>query len=110
MSDADVAGRAKTCFVAMPITTPEAYADELGDKEHFAHVLAHLFKPALEAAGLTAIAPLSHQVYSGMTSRIRVRSRLNAWRVRAIAVIPAMRSRLMAVLRRVAMTWGSLPA
>jgi len=53
----DAEGSVKTCFVAMPITTPVAYAEELGDKEHFAHVLDHLFEPALEAAGLKAIAP-----------------------------------------------------
>ena len=36
--------------------------------------------------------------------------RLMAWMVRVTWVIPARRSRLMAVLRRVAMTWGPLPA
>ena len=41
----------------MPITTPSTYADELGDPEHFAHVLAHLFMPVLEEVGLTLIAP-----------------------------------------------------
>ena len=57
MSNADDEDRAKTCFVAMPITTPAAYAEELGDPEHFAHVLTHLFTPALQAAGLTVIPP-----------------------------------------------------
>jgi hypothetical protein len=52
-----VAGSGKTCFVAMPITTPATYVEKLGDPEHFAHVLAHLFTPALEAAGLTVIPP-----------------------------------------------------
>jgi hypothetical protein len=47
----------KTCFVAMPITTPNAYTEKLGDSDHFAHVLIHLFTPALEEAGLTAIPP-----------------------------------------------------
>jgi hypothetical protein len=41
----------------MPITTPTAYAEKLGDPDHFAHVLAHLFTPALQAAGLTVIPP-----------------------------------------------------
>jgi hypothetical protein len=47
----------KTCFVAMPISTPSAYIEKLGDPDHFAHVLIHLFTPALEEAGLTVIPP-----------------------------------------------------
>jgi len=47
----------KTCFVAMPITTPSAYTEKLDDSDHFAHVLIHLFTPALEEAGLTVIPP-----------------------------------------------------
>jgi hypothetical protein len=47
----------KTCFVAMPISTPGAYMEKLGDSDHFAHVLIHLFTPALEEAGLTVISP-----------------------------------------------------
>ena len=47
----------KTCFVAMPITTPASYVEKLGDPEHFAHVLTHLFVPALEEAGLAVILP-----------------------------------------------------
>lgn len=50
-------GTGKTCFVAMPVTTPESYVDNLGDSEHFAHVLEHLFKPALEQVGFTVIPP-----------------------------------------------------
>ena len=46
-----------TCFVAMPITTSSIYAEQLSDPEHFSHVLAHLLIPALEEAGLVAIAP-----------------------------------------------------
>lgn len=57
MSKSDAGGSAKTCFVAMPITTPATYAEKLGDPEHFAHVLTHLFTPALQGAGLTVIAP-----------------------------------------------------
>ena len=41
----------------MPITTPAAYAKQLGDPDHFAHVLVHLFTPALQAAGLEVRAP-----------------------------------------------------
>lgn len=41
----------------MPITTPGIYTEQLSDPEHFPHVLAHLFIPALEEAGLAAITP-----------------------------------------------------
>jgi hypothetical protein len=47
----------KTCFVAMPVTTPVSYADDLRDADHFSHVLKHLFTPALEQAGYTIIPP-----------------------------------------------------
>jgi nucleoside 2-deoxyribosyltransferase len=49
--------RQKKCFVAMPITTPASYADDLRDADHFAHVLTHLFTPALEQAGYVVIPP-----------------------------------------------------
>jgi hypothetical protein len=45
----------KTCFVAMPVSTPPQYADQ--DVDHFAHVLEHLFTPALEQAGYIVIPP-----------------------------------------------------
>lgn len=48
----------KTCFVAMPVTTPSFYAEKLNDHEHFPHILTHLFVPALEEVGLTVIPPL----------------------------------------------------
>jgi hypothetical protein len=47
----------KTCFVVMPITTPTAYVQESEDPEHFAHVLDHLFIPALESLGYQVILP-----------------------------------------------------
>jgi hypothetical protein len=50
-------GGSKTCFVAMPVTTPATYADDLHDADHFGHVLEHLFKPALEQAGYMVIPP-----------------------------------------------------
>jgi len=50
-------GEHKTCFVAMPVTTPTSYADDLRDDDHFSHVLKHLFTPALERAGYTVIPP-----------------------------------------------------
>lgn len=44
------------CFVIMPITTPPTVVDTYGgDRAHFAHVMEHLFKPAIEQAGYTAI-------------------------------------------------------
>ena len=47
------------CFVAMPITTPTVYAEQLGDPEHFIHVLDSLFKPALSKAGYDIVPPIS---------------------------------------------------
>jgi len=41
----------------MPVTTPASYGDDLRDTDHFGHVLAHLFAPALELAGYTVIPP-----------------------------------------------------
>ena len=44
----------------MPLTTPARYVETYkGDTQHFIHVLGHLFKPAIEAAGLTPITPMS---------------------------------------------------
>lgn len=49
----------KTCFIIMPITTPERYLDQYkGDSDHFIHVLDHLFKPAITAVGMEPIAPI----------------------------------------------------
>lgn len=49
----------KTCFIIMPITTPDRYLDQYkGDSDHFIHVLDHLFKPAITAAGLEPIPPI----------------------------------------------------
>lgn len=56
MSRSDEAGH-KTCFVAMSVTTPIPYAEDLRDADHFGHVLKHLFTPALEQAGYTVIPP-----------------------------------------------------
>src|SRR5579862_9103318 len=48
------------CFIIMPITAPEhlvmAYG---GDREHFVHILEHLFIPALEKLNLTPIRPIA---------------------------------------------------
>lgn len=56
MARSDDAGQ-KTCFVAMPVTTPTSYTEDLHDADHFGHVLKHLFTPALEQAGYTVIPP-----------------------------------------------------
>jgi hypothetical protein len=48
-----------TCFVAMPVTTPTIYVERLRDGGHFAHVLEHLFTPALIKAGYRVIDPTS---------------------------------------------------
>lgn len=51
----------RTCFIAMPITTPEDLAATAygGDQAHFRHVLDCLFIPAIEAAGLEPIPPIA---------------------------------------------------
>ena len=49
-----------TCFIIMPLTTPARYVDHYkGDTDHFIHVLDHLFKPAIQAAGMDPIPPIS---------------------------------------------------
>mgnify|MGYP002725742565 CR=1 FL=1 len=50
--------RKPTCFIIMPITThhPELYG---GDRDHFFHVLEHLFEPAIREAGLEPIRPIA---------------------------------------------------
>ena len=48
------------CFIIMPLTTPELMIERYsGDRDHFRHVLQHLFTPAVENAGLTPIAPIA---------------------------------------------------
>ena len=50
---------ATRCFIAMPISTPEPWAKQLNDTEHFYHVLEYLFKPALTKGGYDAVSPIS---------------------------------------------------
>jgi hypothetical protein len=45
------------CFVIMPISMPDIYADRYNDPEHFKHVLDYLFTPALGAAGYETVPP-----------------------------------------------------
>jgi hypothetical protein len=59
VTDSNGSDSGKVCFIVMPITTPPAYCDRLGDSDHFAHVLAHLFIPAIKEAGLTPVAPMA---------------------------------------------------
>jgi hypothetical protein len=50
----------KTCFIIMPITTPESFLSQYRDGiEHFNHVLECLFIPSVEKAGYTAIPPIA---------------------------------------------------
>jgi len=50
----------KKCFIIMPITTPVDHIERYkGDKDHFTHVLEHLFIPALEDAGFEPVSPKS---------------------------------------------------
>lgn len=46
-----------TCFVIMPITTPPPVREVYRDGDHFAHVLQHLFTPALEGLGYDIVPP-----------------------------------------------------
>lgn len=47
-----------TCFVAMPITTPNPSIYQ-GDEEHFLHVLKCLFIPAIKNAGCLPVMPIA---------------------------------------------------
>lgn len=48
------------CFVIMPLTTPpEAVERYGGDPDHFAHVLDHLFLPAIRQAGFEPKKPVA---------------------------------------------------
>ena len=50
----------KTCFIIMPITTPDSFVEIYRDgKDHFKHVLECLFIPAVEKAGFEAIPPIA---------------------------------------------------
>jgi hypothetical protein len=47
-----------TCFIIMPITTPEERIAQYGaDPDHFLHVQDHLFIPAIQAAELDPVTP-----------------------------------------------------
>jgi len=48
------------CFIIMPISTPELLVPKYsGDKDHFTHVLEHLFVPAVEKNKFNAIRPIA---------------------------------------------------
>ena len=50
----------KSCFIIMPITTPESMLEKYGsDKDHFRHVRECLFVPAVEKAGIVPIPPIA---------------------------------------------------
>ena len=46
-----------SCFIAMPIGTPDS-SQYQGDRDHFKHVLEHLFVPAIEMAGMNPVRPV----------------------------------------------------
>ena len=49
------------CFIIMPITTPVDHLSRFhGDEDHFQHVLNHLFKPSIEAAGFEPVSPIAY--------------------------------------------------
>jgi hypothetical protein len=48
------------CFIVMPISTPDDLVDRYSnDRDHFKHVLEHLFVPAIEKVGMTPIPPIA---------------------------------------------------
>lgn len=48
------------CFIIMPISTPDTLVPVFnGDKDHFLHVLEHLFIPALKLCNLDPIPPIA---------------------------------------------------
>ncbi|MFH1446500.1 MAG: hypothetical protein ABIG43_03705 [Chloroflexota bacterium] len=48
------------CFIIMPISTPDDLANRYSkDKDHFKHVLDHLFVPAIEKVGMTPVPPIA---------------------------------------------------
>lgn len=49
--------RTPSCFIAMPITVHDEEAELYGDSEHWAHVMNHLFVPAIKAAGYEPVIP-----------------------------------------------------
>ena len=50
----------KTCFIIMPITTPESMIEKYRDgEEHFSHVLESLFIPSIVDAGFEPIRPIA---------------------------------------------------
>lgn len=50
----------KTCFIIMPITTPEPFREQYRDgAQHFKHVLECLFVPSVELAGYSPIPPIA---------------------------------------------------
>lgn len=50
----------ETCFIIMPITTPDYFIEKYRDgDEHFSHVLECLFVPSVEKAGYKPIAPIA---------------------------------------------------
>ena len=61
------------CFVAMPITTSPQQAETYGDPEHWSHVSAALFAPAIKAAEFHAVFPFaqgSDIIHSNIVSRL----------------------------------------
>src|SRR4051812_33051724 len=62
------------CFIIMPLTTPDTYVNLYGnDKDHFIHVLDHLFKPAITKIEYTPIPPIaegSDLIHAGIIKQL----------------------------------------
>lgn len=58
MGEIAMADKKKTCFIIMPISTPDHMVDKYHDGvAHFEHVLNCLFRPSVEKAGFEPISP-----------------------------------------------------
>jgi len=64
----------KTCFIIMPVTTPDAYSNiAFIDRNHFQDVLEHLFEPAVRSAGYKPLPPVmeaSEVINAGIIQRL----------------------------------------
>ena len=49
----------KSCFIAMPVSTPSQYSEAFNDDIHFQHVLEELMIPAVHKAGYLPIRPIA---------------------------------------------------
>lgn len=64
---------AKSCFIAMPVTTTKTHAEHYGDSQHWAHVMEALFVSAVKAAGFEPWRPVakgSHLIHAEIVRQL----------------------------------------